>query len=135
MMHGANSGVGCMLGIRTSNTSRWICYLLTLVMLQPWALMSVAHAAYSDDTAARLPVDNDDSYNFDIADVDGVNGPDVLATQVNIATAEGTTSDFSTNSSATGEVLYADDSVVCVEVTIDSETGYQVSGIIRARVR
>ena len=67
-----------MQGIRTSNKSRWICYLLTLVMIQPWALMGVAHAAYNDDTAARLPVDNDDSYNFDIADVDGVNGPDVL---------------------------------------------------------
>jgi hypothetical protein len=55
--------------------------------------------------------------------------------RLTIATAEGPPSDFSTNSSATGEVLYADDSVVCVEVTIESEAGFQVSGIVSARVR
>jgi hypothetical protein len=65
----------------------------------------------------------------------GINGPDVLATQVTIATAEGTTSDFSVNSSETGEVLYADDTFVCVDVTIESEAGFQVSGIVTARVR
>lgn len=32
-------------------------------------------------------------------------------------------------------MLYADDTAVCLDVTIESEAGYQLSGIVMARVR
>lgn len=52
-----------------------------------------------------------------------------------IANAEGLTADASVNATASGEVLYADDTAVCLDVTIESESGFQVSGIVTARVR
>jgi len=62
-------------------------------------------------------------------------GPDSLGTQVTIATTEGVTDNTSVNATATGTVLYADDTAVCLDVTIESESGFQLSGVITARVR
>ncbi len=62
-------------------------------------------------------------------------GPDSLGIGVTIANAEGVTADSSVNATATGEVLYADDTAVCLDVTIESESGFQLSGIVTARVR
>jgi RHS repeat-associated protein len=55
-----------------------LCYWLAALMAQPWILAGSAWGAYSDETAARLPVASNDSYNFAVADVDGANGPDLL---------------------------------------------------------
>ena len=71
----------------------------------------------------------------DLAHSNTARGPDIVAAQVTIATAEGTTTSTSTNSVATGEILYADDTAVCADVTIESENGFQFSGIVSARVR
>jgi len=62
-------------------------------------------------------------------------GPDSLGTQVTIATSDGVTDNTSVNPTATGSVLYADDTAVCLNVTIESESGFQLSGVITARVR
>ncbi|WP_279244292.1 FG-GAP-like repeat-containing protein [Candidatus Litorirhabdus singularis] len=55
-----------------------LAYWLTFLMAQPWILAAGAQAAFLDETGSRLPVAANDSYNFAVADVDGVNGPDIL---------------------------------------------------------
>ena len=55
--------------------------------------------------------------------------------QVTIATSDGLTTNNTVNATATGSVLYADDSNVCLEVMIESEAGLQLSGVVTARVR
>jgi len=53
--------------------------LLTLTLVfPPWVLAPIAEAAFNDETTTRLPAATDDAYGFAVADVDGVNGPDIL---------------------------------------------------------
>ena len=57
---------------------RGLSYALCIALAQPWGLAGSAYAAYVDDTAARMPANVANSYDFDIADVDGNGTPDVL---------------------------------------------------------
>jgi hypothetical protein len=59
--------------------TRLVFYVLCLVIaFPPGALLPFAHAAFVDETAARLPTAEEDSYGFAVADVDGVNGLDIV---------------------------------------------------------
>ena len=62
-------------------------------------------------------------------------GPDEFTIDLQIASPEGGTSDVTVNPAVTGTVLYADDAFVCLDPTITSESGYQLSGVVTARVR
>ena len=57
---------------------RALSWALALVLLQPWALMGTAYAAYVEETALNLPVDSADSYSFDAADINGDNIDDLI---------------------------------------------------------
>ena len=70
-----------------------------------------------------------------IAFRDAIGSGSEPGTQVTIATSDGVTTNTVVNEAASGEVLYADDAWVCVDVTIESESGMQLSGVITARVR
>ena len=61
--------------------------------------------------------------------------PDSVGAQVNIFTSAGRAADVTVSSTASGKVLYADDRAICVNVTVESEVGYQISGVITALVR
>ncbi|MEZ5552746.1 MAG: FG-GAP-like repeat-containing protein [Pseudomonadales bacterium] len=63
---------------KTTPGLRSISYALIIALLQPWFLIGSAFGAYNDQTDTRFPVDTDDSYDFAVADIDGVNGFDVL---------------------------------------------------------
>jgi len=45
--------------------------LLCVALIQPWALIGVAHAAYVEETSLNMPVDSANSYAFDAADING----------------------------------------------------------------
>jgi hypothetical protein len=70
-----------------------------------------------------------------IAFRDAVGPASAPGMQVTIATSDGVTTTNTVNATASGEVLYADDSWVCADVTIESEAGFQLSGVVTARVR
>ncbi|MEZ5559645.1 MAG: VCBS repeat-containing protein [Pseudomonadales bacterium] len=63
---------------KPSRGLRTVGLAVIFALVQPWLLVGAAYAAYNEQTDTRLPLDSDDSYDFDIADVDGVNGLDIL---------------------------------------------------------
>lgn len=56
----------------------WYAALAPALLFAACGYTSFASAAFVDETALTLPVDADNSYDFAIADVDGLGNPDLL---------------------------------------------------------
>ncbi|MHC4507838.1 MAG: FG-GAP-like repeat-containing protein [Planctomycetota bacterium] len=57
----------------------FLAYLLSFTIALPvWIVAPAAHAVFNDETVGRLPAAVNDSYDFGVGDVDGVDGPDVV---------------------------------------------------------